>query len=219
MWVLAFELEQHVVHVVAGRGNRERRAGRVGWLTLAALGIVWAAFLLPRGRRSGSLVESVEDFERKMELLAETGRHEDGRWIITPRKGTAFLGPDARAEARARERRRRVFVSIVESIGLTFLIGLVPPLRPMWAVTGILVAALGAYVWLLLWMKEQGAEGSARRRVQDASVPDHPKPVRERHVSHGTSAKPAYNGLGVFDHDDLTNIVVRPVRKVGMAGA
>jgi len=68
-------------------------------------------------------------------------------------------------------------------------------------------------------MKEQGAEGSARRRVQDAGVPDHPKPVRQRYVSHGTSAKPAYNGLGVFDHDDLTNIVVRPVRKVGMAGA
>jgi hypothetical protein len=217
--VLAFEIEQHVVHVVAGRGNRERRAVHVGWLTLAALGIVWAAFLLPRGRRSGSLVESVEDFERKMELLAETGRHEDGRWIITPRKGTAFLGPDARARARARERRRLVFVSLLESIGLTFLIGLVPPLRPMWAVTGVLVAALGAYVWLLLWMKEQGAEGQARRRVQEAGVPDHPKPVKQRYVSRGTSAKPAYNGLGVFDHDDLTNIVVRPVRKVGMAGA
>jgi hypothetical protein len=164
-------------------------------------------------------VESVEDFERKMELLAETGRHEDGRWIITPRKGTAFLGPDARTRARARERRRRVFVSILESIGLTFLIGLVPPLRPMWAVTGILMAALGAYVWLLLWMKEQGAEASAKRRVQEASVPDHPRPVRQRYVSEGMSAKPAYNGLGVFDHDELTNIVVRPVRKVGMAGA
>jgi hypothetical protein len=188
-------------------------------LTLAALGIVWAAFLLPRSRRGGSLVEGVEDFERKMELLAETGRHEDGRWIITPRKGTAFLGPDARARARGRERRRRVFVSLVESIGLTFLIGLVPPLRPMWAVTGILVAALGAYVWLLLWMKEQGAEGSARRRVQEAGVLDHPKPPKQRYVSNGASAKPAYNGLGVFDHDDLTNIVVRPARKVGMAGA
>ena len=90
---------------------------------------------------------------------------------------------------------------------------------PLWALTGVLAVALGAYVWLLLWMKEQGAEGQARRRVQEAGVPDHPKPVRQRHVSRGTSAKPAYNGLGVFDNDDLTNIVVRPVRKVGMAGA
>jgi hypothetical protein len=219
MWVLASEHRPHVVHVVAGRGNRERKAGRVGWLTLAALGIVWAAFLLPKSRRSGSLVESVEDFERKMELLAETGRHEDGRWIITPRKGTPFLGPDARSQARARERRRRVFVSLLESIGLTFLIGLVPPLRPMWAVTGILVAALGAYVWLLLWMKEQGAEASARRSVEEANVPERPRPVRHRYVSEGKLAKPAYSGFGVFDHDDLTNIVVRPVRKVGVAGA
>ena len=192
----------------------------MGWLTLAALGIVWAAFLLPLGRRKSSLVEGVEDFERKMELLAETGRHEDGRWIITPRKGTAFLGPDGRARARARERRHRVFVSLIESIGLTFLIGLVPPLRPMWALTGALVVALGVYVWLLLWMKEQGAEGSARHRVQEAAVPDHPTPVRHRFVSEGVSAKPAYNGLGVFDHeDDDTNIVVRPARKVGVAGA
>jgi hypothetical protein len=68
-------------------------------------------------------------------------------------------------------------------------------------------------------MKEQGTEGSARRRVREAGVPDHPKPARQRYVSNGASAKPAYNGLGVFDHDDLTNIVVRPVRKVGMAGA
>ncbi len=191
----------------------------MGWLTLAALGIVWAAFLLPLGRRSGSLVESVDDFERKMELLADTGRHEDGRWIITPRKATAFLGPDGRARARARERRRRVFVSLLESIGLTFLIGLVPPLRTMWALTGALVVVLGAYVWLLLWMKERGAERSARHRVEEAGVPDHPSPARHRYVSEGMSAKPANNGLGVFDHDELTNIVVRPVRKVGMAGA
>jgi hypothetical protein len=191
----------------------------VGWLTVAALGILWAAFLLPSTRRVGSLVESVEDFERKMELLAETGRHEDGRWIITPRKGAAFLGPGARGRARARERRRRAFVSLLEAIGLTFLIGLVPPLRPMWTVTGMLVVALGAYVWVLLSLKEQGAEASARRRVKEASVPERPRPVRHRYVSEGMLAKPAYNGLGVFDHDDLTNIVVRPVRKVGMAGA
>src|SRR5207247_4944450 len=138
-------------YVVAGRGNRERRAGRMGWLTLAALGM---AFLLPLGRRKSSLVEGVEDFERKMELLAETGRHEDGRWIITPRKGTAFLGPDGRARARARERRRRVFVSLLESIGLTFLIGLVPPLRPMWALTGALVVALGVDEGALPWTDE-----------------------------------------------------------------
>src|SRR5437867_12660911 len=120
----------------------------MGWLTLAALGIVWAAFLLPLGRRSSSLVEGVEDFERKMELVAETGRHEDGRWIITPRKGAAFVGPDGRARARARERRRRAVVTLLESIGLAFLIGLVPPVRPIAALTGALVVAVGAFVGL-----------------------------------------------------------------------
>jgi hypothetical protein len=127
---------------------------------LAALGMMWAAFLLPS--RKGSPTNSVKDFERNMELLADT--EQQGRWIITPRKGVAFIGVRARAQARARERRRRVLVFLLESIAISFLIGLVPPLRAMWIGTGTLVAFLGLYAWTLVTLKDR--EGRRTRVVR-----------------------------------------------------
>src|SRR5581483_4673833 len=133
--------------VVADRGSDEQGAGALSWLFLAALGMIWAAFLLPSDRRKASAKRTVEDFERNMELLAETESHGQGRWIITPRKGVPFMGPRARAQARARERRKRVLVFLIESIALTFLIGLVPPLRVVWYGTAALTSLLGIYTW------------------------------------------------------------------------
>ena len=79
------------------------------WLLLAALGIMWVAFLLPSDRRRRKTEQSVEDFERRMELLAQTELHANGRWIVTPRKGMPFVGTAERHRSRARERRRHVF--------------------------------------------------------------------------------------------------------------
>ena len=80
------------------------------WLLLGALGIMWAAFLIPTGRRKTE-ANTVEDFEQRMELLAQAEVHgTNGRWIVTPRKGVRFLGPKERRRSRTRERRRKVFV-------------------------------------------------------------------------------------------------------------
>ncbi|HEX7248726.1 MAG TPA: hypothetical protein VF351_11570, partial [Actinomycetota bacterium] len=93
-----------------------------------------------------------------MELLAQAEAHgTQGRWIVTPRKGVRFMGPAERTRARARERRRQVFTFMLESIGITSLIGLVPPLRVAWVLTGGLVALLAVYIWLLLTMKHREA--------------------------------------------------------------
>lgn len=191
----------------------------MGWLFLAALGIMWAAFLLPGGR--GSSNRSVEDFERNMGLLADTGLGGQGRWIVTPRKGMAFVGPRERAKERARLRRRRVFVFLLESIGLTALIGLVPPLRVMWYATGMLLVLLGAYVWLLVSLRARG-EASELGGAPAAVVPERARPVRERYATDAgaRTARPAFNGLAAFGGDDLASIVVRPAgREVGVVRA
>lgn len=193
------------------RGSGHRGLGRMGWLLLAGLGIIWVAFLLPT--RRGSPNRSIEDFERRMELLADTDGNGRGRWIVTPRKGMAFVGTKERAKERARERRRRVFVFMLESIGLTLLIGLVPPLRGMWYATGFLLVFLGVYVWLLVTMK---AQTTAAPPMATAS------PERSRRATVGVASggpRPASNGHSVLDADDLVNIVVRPARqRVGVAG-
>lgn len=190
----------------------------MGWLLLAALGIMWATFLHPIWRFSPS--KSVEDFERGMELLADTEGNGQGRWIVTPRKGVAFVGVRERAKERARERRRRVFVFMLESIGLTFLIGLVPPLRAMWLATGVVLALLGAYVWLLVSMKARSTGARHARVFETAPAPSARRlPVRYATDAGSRTPRQALGGLTVLDADELTNIVVRRAeRRVGVAG-
>jgi hypothetical protein len=186
-----------------------------------ALAVTWAAFLLP-GRRSAPH-RSVVDFERDMELLADTESNGHGRWIVTPRKGMAFVGPRERAKERARERRRRVFVFMLESIALTFLIGLVPPLRAMWYAAGVLVALLGAYVWLLVTLKARSAAASPAAQSpaaeREVTPGERSRPVRHRYAADAASRIPraAFNGLASFGADDVAGIVVRPARRVGVA--
>ena len=186
----------------------------VEWLPVAALGIMWVAFLLPTGRRTSSPQASVDDFEHRMELLAlAEAQGGSGRWIVTPRKGARFVGSAERKRARARERRRQVFTFLLESIGITFLIGLVPPLRIVWDVTMVLGVALGAYIWLLLAMKHQTSQPHVHeqaRAAHHAGAQTRPAPMR--HAAEGRSAwaRPTFNGMGALGESDRVHVVVRP---------
>jgi len=190
----------------------------VGWLLLVALVVLWAAFLVPSWASSPNKADkSMKDFERNMDLLAET--ESPGRWIVTPRKGTTFIGLRARAQARARERRRRVLIVLIESLVLTALIGLVPPLRAMWYATATLLVLLAGYVWALLTMKAQAdAHDPARPRETAATAPASPRPTRQRYAADASNrtARRSFNGLPAFG-DDLVNIVVRPAAEVDAA--
>jgi hypothetical protein len=186
----------------------------VGWLLLAVLVALWAAFLLPAWR--GSTDMSMRDFERNMDLLADT--ESQGRWIVTPKKGTTFIGRRARANARARERRRRVLTVLIEAFVLTALIGLVPPLRAMWYATAIVLMLLGAYVWALLTIKARADESRSLAKPMPEAEPVASAPARQRYAAEGSSRTPraAFNGLPAFG-DELVNIVVRPAAEVDAA--
>jgi Flp pilus assembly protein TadB len=180
----------------------------VEWMLLAALGIMWGAFLVPRGRKR-SEARSVIDFEQRMELLANAEVHgTTGRWIVTPRKGVRFLGPDDRRRARARERRRKVFVVLLDSIVLTSLIGVAPPLRPMWFVAAGLGAVLILYVWVLLSLRGRAqtpgrvpaANGQPSRTIGLASSED---------PNGAASSRPAFHDLDIFGDDEPVHVVVR----------
>jgi hypothetical protein len=190
----------------------------VGWLLLVALLILWAAFLIPSWASPPSKTDkSMKDFERNMDMLAET--ESPGRWIVTPRKGTTFIGLRARAQARARERRRRVLTVLIESLVLTALIGLVPPLRSMWYATVTLLVLLVGYVWALLTMKARAdAHDPARSRETAATAPASPRPARQRYAADASNrtTRRSFNGLPAFG-DDLVNIVVRPAAEADAA--
>jgi hypothetical protein len=186
----------------------------VDWLLLAALGIMWAAFLIPMSlRRRRSMSASVEEFERRMEFLAHaevTGT--SGRWIVTPRKGARFIGDVERRRARLRDRRRRVLVFLLEVILITFLMGLVPPLRIVWNGTVALSVLLAAYVWMLIAIKHRsvmrGSEGEENVRLPG----DRAAAFAARYVIEGRNGHPRerFNGLDGLTESDRVHVVVRP---------
>ena len=181
------------------------------WMLLAALGIMWVAFLVPRGRKR-SEARSVIDFEHRMELLANAEVHgTTGRWIVTPRKGVRFLGPDDRRRARARDRRRKVFVVLLDAIVLTSLMGAAPPLRAMWYVAAGLGAVLFLYVWVLLSLKGRSSTPRRRRGPAKASgAPGRPVGVPSFAAPNvAATPQPAFEGLDIFDDDEPVHVVVR----------
>ena len=138
----------------------------LSWLLLAVLGMIWAAFLLPSWRRSPS--STVEEFEERLSVLAEANKVTAGRWVLMPRQGRRFLGPEDRQRARMRRRRRAVFMTFLEVMALTTIMGLFPPLRAMLYVTVFLAILLVAYIALLLKIRADEVSGVRPRR---ASLP------------------------------------------------
>lgn len=157
-----------------------------------------------------------------MDLLAGADGNvgNDGRrFVVSPRKGTKFLGPKERQRNRIRERRRKVFVVLAEATFFTLLIGLAPPFRPMLMVGVLLAGALGGYCWLLVRMKqmEDGTAHTRERaparsgRTAEASAQGGYAQGR-RYVAEGRSsvARPSYAGLATMSEgDDSIHVIVQ----------
>jgi hypothetical protein len=91
--------------------------------------------------------------------------HPPGRWILTPRGGSRLVGPFARTRLRAQGRRRKVYLLLLEAIGVTGLIGIFPPLRGMLVVTGILAVLLVVYTAMVLRYAAVGPASASTDRV------------------------------------------------------
>jgi hypothetical protein len=131
--------------------------------------IIWLAFFLPSRHRSPAA--SVEEFEQKMSLLAETHRDAPGRWVLMPRR--RFLGPQDRARARVVRRRRVIFTGLLEATVLFLLMGMVPPLRPMLFAAGALAFLLLVYSALLVQIRIGEHERARRGPDRRAAPPSH----------------------------------------------
>jgi hypothetical protein len=177
------------------------------WLSFAALGILWGAFLLPSGGRRRPAT-SVEEFERKMDLLEQTEQHSPGRWLLAPKKGERFIGTRERRRARTVARRRRVFTVLLEALALTLLIGLFPPLRGMWFATIAVAVLLAVYCAMLVHYKEVArvSRGSGAVRLPEAfDVPLGPAAPPPK-WQYDTDPKLK---LGILGDDDRVHVVVR----------
>jgi hypothetical protein len=194
----------------------------MSWIFLAILGIIWAACCFPRGSRSPRT--TVKEFEHGMDRLADVGQNRDvGRFILAPRKGIPFLGLRERARVRARVRRRRVLTFLLEATGLTALMGMFPPFRPMFYATGAFFVLLVGYVGILVWIKETQRDRARHMRHALGSAvaryrPQHAAPAGangngQAHRTDGRSAHPIYNHLGFLDPAEGVHVRIRRARK------
>ena len=176
------------------------------------LGIIWVALLFPFRHWKPSPASSVEEFERKMNVLAETNGTASGRWVLMPRKGERFMGTQERERARVRRRRRKVLVFLVEATALTLLIGLFPPLRRMLIGSAILGFVLLAYVGLLIKLRADEVARARRRRAR-AQAQGHrraygPRAVPAVRVVPATRLAPA--GRRAYAHSGRAALVGEP---------
>jgi hypothetical protein len=177
----------------------------LGWLFMAALVIIWGVFLLPYGGLAfaGS---SVEEFERSMDVLAETHRSGSGRWVVMPRKGAAIKDFRDLSRARIRRRRRQILTGLAEATGLFLLMGVFPPLHAMLMPGLVLLGVLLLYMSLLARVK--GAE-SERARVLAVA-----RARAEAEPQEAPAAAPLASGLPAVEldliADDVHVIVHRP---------
>ena len=192
----------------------------MGWLTLAGLGIIWCAVLFPSLRWERSPSQSVEEFERTMDLLAEANGR-PGRWVIMPAKGERFMGTRGRTRTRARRRRRQIVALLAEATGLATLIGLVPPLHSILLAAGALGATLVAYLLLLVRIRAvevtraellRARRPSVARRRPAAAARPVPSAGAERVLANGRivlrGGSPFDDALTVMD-DDVHVVVHR----------
>jgi hypothetical protein len=151
----------------------------LGWLFVAGLVIIWGIFLLPYGRFA-SAGSSVEEFERSMDVLAETHRSGSGRWVVMPRKGAAIKDFRGLSKARIRRRRRQILAGLAEATGLFLLMGVFPPLHAMLVPGLVLLGVLLLYLSLLARVKAAESERArvlAVARARAAETEPQPAPV------------------------------------------
>jgi hypothetical protein len=154
----------------------------LGWIFVAVLGIVWAIFLFPFiRRRMRSPVTTVEEFEQKMDYLAETHSRSRGRWVLTPKRDERFLGRSGRTRSRVRMRRRQVLVLLLEATGLAILIGLFPPFHRILMGAAALAAVLLLYVLALVRVRLVEEHRAQARRSRSS-----------RMTAYGYETYPAY---------------------------
>ena len=181
----------------------------LGWLFVAVLGIIWVVFLLPYGRWWSSPTTSVEEFERNMDLLAETNGRSPGRWVLIPRKGARFVGAKGRSRMRVRRRRRQILAFLIEITLLALVIGLFPPLHRMLVVPAVLACILVVYVLALMRIRVVEVERAraTRRRAAARGATDQGTPadstvtLPSQTVAEGDARVLAESGLRIIQDD------------------
>lgn len=113
--------------------------------------VLWGAVFGPailRARQETSPINTVGTFRRGMRALSG-GRAASGRWVLMPKSPRDTL----EGSRQAIYRRRRLFVGLIVTAGVTLALGLFPSMRVLLAVHLAVDMLLAGFVFLLRRMK------------------------------------------------------------------
>ena len=136
------------------------------------LAVVWVAVLVPpyvRNRADARPTDSIRRFRRQLAIL---GRAAPGS---APRLTLVTEVPSTRrSRAALRKRRKQVLVGLLAGMGITLVLGLVPGLRAVLALHGLLDVACAAYVALLVRRRREAERASVTYLPTAPSAPAEP---------------------------------------------
>ena len=155
-------------------------------MVLLVLAVIWGAVLIPpmlRARSESRPADSIGNFRHQLSVLRRTGPT-----VVPPAHAlriprfTAAPAPtyqmartystEGARRARTVKRRRDVLLTLVVAMGVTLVLGMLPPFR---AVLWLHVAcdiAFGLYVTMLIKIRNQAAEREMKLRFLPSAPPD-----------------------------------------------
>jgi hypothetical protein len=156
----------------------------VSLVVLLILAVVWAVFLVPqivRARAERTPADSIGAFRSQLSVLERTSpgvQAQPARAATRPVLGGAYTAVPAYRPAgalptrsQARKRRREILQALLAATAGSFLLGLVPPLRPMWFASAGLLGLTATYVFLLVRARNIAAEREMKVRYLPGPVP------------------------------------------------
>lgn len=160
-------------------------------VVLLILAVVWAVFLVPqlvRARAERTPADSIGAFRSQLSVLERAApgvQSAPSRASTQPILGGAYTTVPAYRPAgalptrsQARKRRKDILLGLLASTGGSFVLGLVPFLRPMWMATLVLAGLTAAYVLLLVRARNIAAEREMKVRYLPGPIPAaHPEPA------------------------------------------
>jgi hypothetical protein len=152
----------------------------VSLVVLLILAVVWAVFLIPqvaRVRAEKTPADTVGAFRHQLSVLERTnagnGYYAAGTGVAAPMARALPLAPVTRATVA--QRRRAIAVFLLAGMGVTLLLGMLPPLRPLLMLHLVLDALFVGYLGLLARARTIAAERDTKVRY----LPERPFLVPE----------------------------------------
>ena len=155
-------------------------------MVLLVLAVIWAAVLVPpmlRARSESRPADSIGNFRHQLSVLRRTGptvvppahRLRIPSFSAAPAptyQMARTYSPETARRARTMKRRRDVLFTLAAAMGITLLLGLLPPFRAVLWLHVACDVAFGAYVAMLIKMRNEAAEREMKLRFLPTAPPD-----------------------------------------------